>query len=94
MEFGIWRSSKLLILLVCMVPHTLAVTTLRGLAFHPWAWMASISGLYFSCFVLMAWSVYLSWVKVHSMSSMIRSCVGIIGPDYVYGAPCIDRMFG
>lgn len=70
-----------------MAPHTLAVTTLRGLVFHPWTRMASISGLYFSCFVLMAWSRYLSWVKVHSMSG------GINWPDYLYGAPCIHRMF-
>lgn len=45
-------------LLVCMEPHTHVMVTISGLAFQPFAVIASIRGLYLLFFVEMAWFVY------------------------------------
>lgn len=39
--------------------HALVVMTMRGLTCHSRALVAFVRGLHLSCFVFMAWSVYL-----------------------------------
>ena len=86
---GICRFSRISVLLVCMAPLTLAMITMKGLTFHPYAFIVFINGLYLSSFICMVWSSYLSCVKVHSMIWMVCFTVGISIPFCSYAAPCM-----
>ena len=52
--------------------QTLAVMVMRGLTFQPWVLIALMRGIYLSCFVLMAWFVFLSCVNVNSIIWIVR----------------------
>ena len=91
---GMCRFCSCSMLCVWMVPRTPAVMVMRGLTCQPCILIAAMRGLYLSCFVLMAWSVYLSCVNVNSIICMVRLGAGMNGPDCSCVTPCIYRMSG
>lgn len=50
--------------------------------------------MYLSCFVFMAWSIYLSCVNVNFVIWMAKLGVGMNGPDCFCVAPCAYIMSG
>ena len=61
LDFGISRSSKILMDFSYIAPLTHAVMVIRGFIFHPLFCMALISGSYLACFCVMVCSGNLSW---------------------------------
>ena len=54
--FGILRLASLLMDCLCIAPLTPVVMVMRGLVFHPWFRMFSISGSYLTCLCVRACS--------------------------------------
>ena len=91
---GMCKFYSSLMLCVCMEPRTPAVMTMSGFIFQPCALIAVIRGLYLSCLVLMACSVYLSCVNVNSIIWTVRLGAGMSGLDCSCVTPCIYVMYG
>ena len=66
----------------------------KGVIFHPCVWIASISGLHFSCLLLMVWSIYLSCVNMNSISCMMKSGARIYGQVWVMVVRCMYKTLG
>lgn len=71
-EVGICRLLSPSMRLVKITSQTSIVMTLGGFIYHPWDWMALMSGLYLFYLLSMAWCVYLSWVNVNYIICMAR----------------------
>ena len=79
---------------LCMVPLTPAVMVISGLVYHPLVCIVLMRGLYLVCLCVRAWSRYLSWQYVNSMSWVVSVGEGIIGVYVWFGAPIMHRIFG
>ena len=92
--FEILRLASLLMECSCIAPLTHDVMVMRGLVFHMWFRMFSISGLYLACLCVRACSGNMSWQYVNSMSGILWVGEGSIGVDVWVGAPRIFRISG
>ena len=62
----------------CITPLTPAVIVIRGFVFQPLFCILLISGLYFACFCVRAYSGNLSWQYVNSMNCIVYVCVKVV----------------
>ena len=75
-----------------MAPLTPAMMVLRGLVFHPLFCMALIKGLYLVCLCVRAWSGYMSWQYVNSISWVVIEGDGDIDVCVWFGTPIRHSM--